>query len=106
MVEAYLNGERRQHGNTRNMVFGVAAQVSFISRIMTLKPGDVSEIIETPAGYQFFFLLSGEEKAIVVTAALEAVKEEIRQKIFEEKLKTAYSEWVRKLKEDAYIQIL
>ena len=41
MVEAYLNGERRQHGNTRNMIFGVAAQVSFISRIMTLWPGDV-----------------------------------------------------------------
>jgi 2-keto-4-pentenoate hydratase/2-oxohepta-3-ene-1,7-dioic acid hydratase in catechol pathway len=41
MVEAYLNGERRQHGNTRDMVFGVAAQVSFISRIMTLLPGDV-----------------------------------------------------------------
>ena len=40
-VEAYLNGERRQHGNTGNMVFGVAAQVSFISRIMTLLPGDV-----------------------------------------------------------------
>ena len=40
-VEAYLNGERRQHGNTSNMVFGVAAQVSFISRIMTLLPGDV-----------------------------------------------------------------
>jgi 2-keto-4-pentenoate hydratase/2-oxohepta-3-ene-1,7-dioic acid hydratase in catechol pathway len=40
-VEAYLNGERRQHGNTRNMVFPVAAQVSFISRIMTLHPGDV-----------------------------------------------------------------
>ena len=43
-VEAYLNGERRQHGNTSNMVFGVAAQVSFISRIMTLWPGDVVEI--------------------------------------------------------------
>ena len=40
-VEAYLNGERRQHGKTSNMVFGVAAQVSFISRIMTLLPGDV-----------------------------------------------------------------
>jgi len=40
-VEAYLNGERRQHGSTSNMVFGVAAQVSFISRIMTLLPGDV-----------------------------------------------------------------
>lgn len=74
--------------------------------VQSLKPGEVSEIIETPAGYQFFLLLSGEEKAIVVTAAIEAVKEEIREKIFEEKLKIAYSEWVKKLKEEAYIQIL
>ena len=48
-VEAYLNGERRQHGHTGNMVFGVAAQVSFISRIMTLLPGDVIAT-GTPAG--------------------------------------------------------
>lgn len=74
--------------------------------VQSLKPGEVSDIIETPAGYQFFKLLSGEENAIVVTAGFEAVKEEIRQKIFEEKLKTAYSEWVKKLKEEAYIQIL
>lgn len=74
--------------------------------VQSLKLGEVSDIIETPAGYQFFKLLSGEENAIVVTAGFEAVKEEIRQKIFEEKLKTAYSEWVKKLKEEAYIQIL
>jgi 2-keto-4-pentenoate hydratase/2-oxohepta-3-ene-1,7-dioic acid hydratase in catechol pathway len=48
-VEAYLNGERRQHGNTRDMVFGVATLVSFISRIMTLQPGDVIAT-GTPAG--------------------------------------------------------
>ena len=48
-VEAFLNGERRQHGNTGNMVFGVATLVSFISRIMTLLPGDVIAT-GTPAG--------------------------------------------------------
>jgi 2-keto-4-pentenoate hydratase/2-oxohepta-3-ene-1,7-dioic acid hydratase in catechol pathway len=48
-VEAFLNGERRQHGNTRDMVFGVAALVSFISGIMTLLPGDVIAT-GTPAG--------------------------------------------------------
>ncbi len=48
-VEGYLNGERRQHGNTGNMVFGVAAQVAFISRIMTLLPGDVIAT-GTPSG--------------------------------------------------------
>jgi peptidyl-prolyl cis-trans isomerase SurA len=74
--------------------------------VATLNPGELSKIIETPAGYQFFKLLSGEENAIVVTASFEAVKEEIREKIFEEKLKVAYAEWVKKLKEDAYIQRL
>ena len=48
-MEAYLNGERRQHANTRNMIFGVAAQVAFISRIMTLLPGDVIAT-GTPSG--------------------------------------------------------
>ena len=36
-----LNGERRQTGNTSTMVFSVAELVSFISRFMTLMPGDV-----------------------------------------------------------------
>ena len=48
-VEAFLNGERRQHSNTGNLVFGVATLVSFISRIMTLLPGDVIAT-GTPAG--------------------------------------------------------
>jgi peptidyl-prolyl cis-trans isomerase SurA len=74
--------------------------------VATLSPGELSKIIDTPAGYQFFKLLSGEENAIVVTASFEAAREEIRAKIFEEKLKAAYSEWVIKLKEDAYIQRL
>ncbi len=72
----------------------------------TLKPGEISEIVETQAGYQFFKLLSGDKNAIVVTASYEAVKEEIRGKIFEEKLKVAYAEWVKNLKEEAYIKKL
>jgi 2-keto-4-pentenoate hydratase/2-oxohepta-3-ene-1,7-dioic acid hydratase in catechol pathway len=48
-VEAFLNGERRQHSSTRNLVFPVAALVAFISRIMTLLPGDVIAT-GTPSG--------------------------------------------------------
>ena len=36
-----LNGERRQDGNTATMVFGVAFLVSYLSRFLTLMPGDV-----------------------------------------------------------------
>jgi len=36
-----LNGQRRQNGSTRTMIFGVATLVSYISRFMTLEPGDL-----------------------------------------------------------------
>jgi 2-keto-4-pentenoate hydratase/2-oxohepta-3-ene-1,7-dioic acid hydratase in catechol pathway len=36
-----VNGEKRQRGNTRTMIFGCAYLVSFISRFMTLLPGDI-----------------------------------------------------------------
>jgi 2,4-didehydro-3-deoxy-L-rhamnonate hydrolase len=44
-----VNGHRYQNGNTRTMVFGVAHLVSYISRFMTLMPGDVISS-GTPAG--------------------------------------------------------
>jgi 2-keto-4-pentenoate hydratase/2-oxohepta-3-ene-1,7-dioic acid hydratase in catechol pathway len=36
-----VNGERCQTGNTRTMIFSVAKIVSYVSRFMTLMPGDV-----------------------------------------------------------------
>jgi 2-keto-4-pentenoate hydratase/2-oxohepta-3-ene-1,7-dioic acid hydratase in catechol pathway len=36
-----LNGQRRQSGNTRTMIFGVARLISYVSQFMTLMPGDV-----------------------------------------------------------------
>lgn len=36
-----LNGERVQSGNTRTMIFSVAKIISYVSRFMTLMPGDI-----------------------------------------------------------------
>jgi 2-keto-4-pentenoate hydratase/2-oxohepta-3-ene-1,7-dioic acid hydratase in catechol pathway len=36
-----LNGRRMQTGDTKTMIFGVAKIVSYLSRFMTLEPGDV-----------------------------------------------------------------
>jgi 2-keto-4-pentenoate hydratase/2-oxohepta-3-ene-1,7-dioic acid hydratase in catechol pathway len=36
-----VNGQRRQSGSTKTMVFGVAQLVSYLSRFMTLEPGDL-----------------------------------------------------------------
>ncbi|GAA2074060.1 fumarylacetoacetate hydrolase family protein [Pseudolysinimonas kribbensis] len=44
-----VNGESWQDGTSRDMVHSVAALVSFCSRLMTLRPGDVI-LTGTPAG--------------------------------------------------------
>ena len=49
LVEAYVNGERRQSGSTSLMVYPCAFLVRWISRMMTLEPGDVIAT-GTPAG--------------------------------------------------------
>jgi len=36
-----VNGRRMQAGNTRTMIFGIAELVSYLSRFMTLDPGDL-----------------------------------------------------------------
>ncbi len=36
-----VNGEKRQRGNTRTMIFGCAKLVSYVSHFMTLLPGDI-----------------------------------------------------------------
>ena len=44
-----VNGKRYQNGSTRTMVFGVAQLVSYVSRFMTLHPGDLIST-GSPAG--------------------------------------------------------
>jgi 2-keto-4-pentenoate hydratase/2-oxohepta-3-ene-1,7-dioic acid hydratase in catechol pathway len=48
-VTARVNGEVRQHGHTSNMAFSVAHIIRYISRIMTLLPGDLIST-GTPSG--------------------------------------------------------
>ncbi|MFZ6031210.1 MAG: fumarylacetoacetate hydrolase family protein [Chloroflexota bacterium] len=36
-----LNGQEMQRTNTRQMIFSIAYQISYLSRVMTLEPGDI-----------------------------------------------------------------
>jgi 2-keto-4-pentenoate hydratase/2-oxohepta-3-ene-1,7-dioic acid hydratase in catechol pathway len=40
-LETRVNGEQRQDWNTQDMIFSCPQIISFISKIMTLKPGDI-----------------------------------------------------------------
>jgi 5-oxopent-3-ene-1,2,5-tricarboxylate decarboxylase/2-hydroxyhepta-2,4-diene-1,7-dioate isomerase len=48
-LKTYLNGRLMQHDNTANCVFDARTILSFISRYITLYPGDVV-ITGTPKG--------------------------------------------------------
>ena len=66
-----VNGERRQSGATRSMVFGVPFLVSYVSRFMTLQPGDVIAT-GTPPGVALgaadpVYLRAGDEVRLGIT---------------------------------------
>lgn len=48
-IRTRLNGETVQDGSTAQMIFGVAETVAYLSRLMTLEPGDIVAT-GTPAG--------------------------------------------------------
>ncbi|WP_375258675.1 fumarylacetoacetate hydrolase family protein [Citreimonas sp.] len=40
-MQLFVDGERRQNGSTRTLIFGIPHLVSYLSGFMTLEPGDV-----------------------------------------------------------------
>ena len=48
-IKTFLNGKLKQSSSTKNLIFPVAELVRFISRVMTLYPGDIITT-GTPAG--------------------------------------------------------
>jgi len=74
--------------------------------ILKMHPGEISPIIETGNTFQFFKLLSARDGDIVVKAPYESVREEIRDILYREKMEEQYKNWVKSLREEAYIRIL
>ncbi len=52
MLETRLNGEVMQHGNTDDLLFGVADLIAYLSQVMPLQPGDIIST-GTPGGVGF-----------------------------------------------------
>jgi ureidoglycolate lyase len=51
-VRCFVNGEKRQNSNTKNLVFNVFDQIALLSQVVTLEPGDVI-FTGTPGGVGF-----------------------------------------------------
>ncbi len=48
-VRCFVNGEKRQDSNTKNLVFSIWDQIAHVSKVMTLEPGDLI-FTGTPGG--------------------------------------------------------
>ncbi|MCB1396454.1 MAG: fumarylacetoacetate hydrolase family protein [Rhodobacter sp.] len=53
-IKSFVNGELRQNSNTKHLVFNVWKQIEELSKVMTLKPGDVI-FTGTPGGVGLAF---------------------------------------------------
>jgi 5-oxopent-3-ene-1,2,5-tricarboxylate decarboxylase/2-hydroxyhepta-2,4-diene-1,7-dioate isomerase len=66
MLRTYINGELKQEGNTKDLVFDIPHLISYLSDIMTLTPGDMI-FTGTPEG------LADVKPGDVVTTEVEGV---------------------------------
>lgn len=82
-LTTHINGELLQRGNTSDQVFSVARSIAWLSRTITLEPGDIIAT-GTPAGigsYQNVFLRDGDTVAVGITglgAVTNRVASEVR----------------------------
>ena len=91
-----VNGEQVQNGSTATMVYGVAFLVSYLSRFMTLHPGDIIST-GTPPGVGLGmkpprFLKAGD----VMTLGVEGLGEQ-RQEVVDDRLKRRFILAARKI---------
>lgn len=80
-----------------------AAMAAAIARTET---GQVTEIIETDAGYQFFKVFSSQEGQIITKVPYESVKDEIYDTLYQQEMEGRFAEWLKNKKSQAYIKIL
>ena len=72
--------------------------------ILALDVGEISPIIETPTGFQFFKLLSRQNGEGAEQTPFETVKKDLRTKLLTKKFEEAYADWVEKIKKGSYIK--
>ncbi|NLX17887.1 MAG: peptidylprolyl isomerase [Desulfobulbus sp.] len=71
-----------------------------------LSPGEISAIVEIDNSFQFFKLHSSQEGTTVTHESYSAVKDQIREKLYQQAMEQRYKEWMTSIRQKAYIKIL
>jgi peptidyl-prolyl cis-trans isomerase SurA len=76
-------------------------QMELENAILSLKPGEVSELVTTPIG---FHIIKLEARVAGVTKQFESVKAEIEEILYRKKSEERFNQWVKELRSKASIE--
>lgn len=96
-----MSPDRKQGGDLGWFARGVMPP-EFDQICFNLKPGELSEVIQTPYGYHLFEVL---EVRGAGQLPFDAVKEDLRKKRVEEKAKEIFHQWYGPLRDAAKIEV-
>lgn len=102
LTKAYSEGPKAATGGDLGYFKRGEALPVLEETMFKLAPGTVSDLIRSKAG---FHILKAEEHIYPAPSPLEEVKKEISEAIKKEKAQENYEEWMRKLREKAFIEV-
>jgi peptidyl-prolyl cis-trans isomerase SurA len=71
--------------------------------VSTLKPGEFSQVLQSPHGWQIIKLIASQDAKEV---GYEEVRGQIFEHLYQEEVNLRFSQWLQQLKDRSYIQIL
>ena len=70
--------------------------------VFSLQVDEISDVVRTPLGFHIFKLM---EKKTTETLSYQEVKNQIEERLFSEKTDLAYRQWLRRLRDQAYVEL-
>lgn len=102
LAKRYSEGPNAQGGGMIGWVERGRLIPEIEASVFTMEPGQISPVVKSSLGYHVFRM---EEQRPARTKPIAEVQGEIRDKLYQQKYRARYAEWMSKLKERAYITI-
>lgn len=103
LASIYSDGPTRDQGGDLEFVQKEDLREPLRSALEALEPGERSPVIETEVGMHILLL---EEIREGTPQPFDDVKDEVEKRLFQKKMRDAYSTWLSALKDKSYINIL
>ena len=103
LAREYSDGPTKNKGGDLGYLRKGQLEKQFESKVLALKKGEITDIIETEYGFHIFKVTDIKPETIL---AYENVKEKVKKFLVDEKIKQEADEYARKLREKTDVKIL